>query len=41
MEENFKNDGTLVRLAMIVDAAQEVHRGTATIIFEVDNTEFE
>jgi hypothetical protein len=41
MEENFKNDGTLVRLAMIVDAAQEVHRGTATIIFEVDKTEFE
>lgn len=41
MEENTTNNGILVRLAMIVDAAQQVHRGTATIIFEVDKTEFE
>jgi len=41
MEQNQENNRVLVQLAMIVDAAQQVHRGKSTIIFEVDKTEFE
>jgi len=41
METNSKNSGLLTQLAMIVDGAQQTHRGRVTIIFEVDKTEFE
>ena len=41
METNYKSAGLLRQLATIVDITQQTHRGKATIIFEVDKTEFE
>lgn len=40
MEQNNESNGTLTKLALICDGLQNIHKAKGTIVFEVDEEEF-
>jgi hypothetical protein len=40
MEQNNESNGSLTKLALICDALQNIHKAKGTIVFEVDEQEF-